>query len=63
MKTNSAIATRSPNNAISSSHVTMQIPPFRREKTPSEYRKVTAYRLRSALPENDYIILRQKLQS
>ena len=26
-------------------------PPFRREKTPSEVRKVTAYRLRSALPD------------
>ena len=28
----------------------MRIPPFRREKTPSECRKVTAYRTRSALP-------------
>ena len=43
-------------------------PPSRREKTPSEIRKVTAYRLRSALPEcivtqfdtNCNLILRNK---
>ena len=51
MNTNSATVTRSPNNKISSSNVTMQIPPFRREKTPSEIRKETAYRSWSALPE------------